>query len=275
MARLAEAVGFDSIWVSDHLLMRFLGEEARGGWEGWSRVAALAAAVDRVEIGTLVVCTAWRNPALLAKMAETTDEISGGRLILGLGAGWHEPEFRAFGYAFDHLISRFEEALAIIHALLRKGYVDFSGRFYEARDCELRPRGPRPSGPPIMIGALANRPRILQLTAAYADLWNGWLPWTDNRPISVPPLRDAVDAACHAAGRDPATLARSVTVQIDYPGGSPTRDPGSRPLSGSPDFLAETLTGFAREGIDHLQVLLNPHTMASVNEFAAVLKRLR
>jgi alkanesulfonate monooxygenase SsuD/methylene tetrahydromethanopterin reductase-like flavin-dependent oxidoreductase (luciferase family) len=273
-ARLAEAVGFDSIWVSDHLLMRFPGETPRGGWEGWSLVAALAVAVERVEIGTLVLCTAWRNPALLAKMASTVDEISDGRLILGLGAGWHEPEFRAFDFPFDNPISRFEEALAVVCPLLRAGRVDFSGRFYEARDCELRPRGRRPQGPPIMIGALANRSRLLRLTASYADMWNGWLPWADNRPPAIPSLRAAVDAACLAAGRDPVTLARSVTIQIDYPSGRPNHDPSSRPLVGTPEELAEVLRGFAREGIDHLQVLLNPNTPPTIKAFAPVLKLL-
>lgn len=273
-ARRAEEVGFDSIWVSDHLLMRFPDEEPRGGWEGWSQVAALAAAVPRVEIGTLVICTAWRNPALLAKMADTVDEISGGRLILGLGAGWHEPEFRAFGFPCDRLIARFEEALAIVVPLLRSGRVDFVGEFSAARDCELRPRGPRPHGPPVMVGALANRPRLLRLCVTYADLWHAWLPWQDNSPAVLAPLQAAVDGACRAAGRDPATLARSVTVQIDYPGGRPNRDPSSRPLTGTPEELAGALRGFARAGIDHLQVLLNPNTLASVEQFAPVLKLL-
>jgi alkanesulfonate monooxygenase SsuD/methylene tetrahydromethanopterin reductase-like flavin-dependent oxidoreductase (luciferase family) len=274
-ARLADAVGFDSIWVSDHLLMRFDREDARGGREGWSQVAALAATVDRVEIGTLVLCTAWRNPALLAKMADTVDEIGGGRLILGLGAGWHEPEFRAFGFPFDDLVSRFEEALAVVCPLLRTGHVDFAGRFYEARDCELRPRGPRRNGPPIMIGALANRPRMLRLTATYADVWNGYLPWADNRPAAVAPLRAAVDAACGLAGRDPTTLGRSVTIQIDYPGARATREPGARPLTGPTQTIAAALRGFAAEGIDHLQVLLNPNTEAAIKAFAPVLIQLR
>src|SRR5688500_11103907 len=152
-AQRVEAIGFDSLWVPDHLLWREEGEAGRtiGVWEGWSILAALAAVTERIELGTLVLCTAFRNPALLAKMADTVDEISGGRLILGVGAGYHEPEFRAFGYSFERRIDRFAEALQIIHPLLRTGSVDFRGRWYTAEECELRPRGPRPNGPPLMI----------------------------------------------------------------------------------------------------------------------------
>jgi alkanesulfonate monooxygenase SsuD/methylene tetrahydromethanopterin reductase-like flavin-dependent oxidoreductase (luciferase family) len=112
---------------------------------------------ERVELAPLVTCTGYRNPALLAKIADTVDEISGGRLILALGAGWHEPEYRAFGFPYDHRVGRFEEALAIIVPLLREGRVDFQGQYYQVRDCVLEPRGPRAGGPPILIGA--QRPR--------------------------------------------------------------------------------------------------------------------
>src|SRR3712207_5459950 len=158
MAHLGEQIGADSLWITDHLIHRVPGEEPRGMWECWSLISALAAITEKPEIGTLVLSTSFRNPALLAKMADTVEEISEGRLILGLGAGWHEPEFRAFGYPYDHRASRFEEALTIISTLLREGQVDFAGTYYQARECELRPRGPRPGGPPILIGALGTGP---------------------------------------------------------------------------------------------------------------------
>lgn len=273
-ARFAEQAGFDSIWVSDHLLMHPSESETIGGWEGWSQIAALAATVPRVEIGALVMCALWRNPALMAKMADTVDEISDGRLILGIGAGWHEPEFRAFGYPFDRLISRFDEAMAIMYPLLREGHVDFGGTFYSARECELRPRGPREHGPPIMIGALANRPRMLGLAARYADIWNAWLAWEDNTPAAMLPMREAVDAACEAIGRDPATLKRSVSVQIDFSDAEVNRRAEARPLRGSPEQMAEAMRGFAREGIDHVQLVLNPNTLASVERIAPILALL-
>lgn len=170
LATRAEAIGFDSVWVMDHLTMR-RDSGTEPVWEGWSLLSALAATTRRVEIGTLVVATSFRNPALLAKMADTVDEISGGRLILGLGAGWHEPEYRAFGYPFDHRVSRFEEALTIIRTLLREGRIDYDGQYYQARDCELAPRGPRSHGPPILVGGSGER--MLGLLARYADYWNG------------------------------------------------------------------------------------------------------
>ncbi|GIW05021.1 MAG: hypothetical protein KatS3mg059_1641 [Thermomicrobiales bacterium] len=142
MARATEELGFDSLWFADHLLMKVPGYEPQGAWECWSVLAALAACTSRIELGPFVSCTGYRNPALLAKIAETVDEISGGRLILGLGAGWAEPEYRAFGFPFDHRYSRFEEALHIITSLIRTGRVDFHGQFYTAEGCELRPARP-------------------------------------------------------------------------------------------------------------------------------------
>ena len=169
----AESDRFDSVWIADHLLFEWDGQR-RGIWESWTLLAALAEATTRIELGALVMCTAFRNPALLAKMADAVDEVSAGRLILGLGAGWHEPEFRAFGYPFDHLASRFEDALRIIAPLVRGDAVDFQGAFERAVDCVSLPRGPRPEGPPILIGA--SRPRMLRLTAELADAWNTcWL----------------------------------------------------------------------------------------------------
>lgn len=274
-AQLAEAVGADSIWVSDHLQMEPETGVRLGGWEGWSQIAALAAVVPRVEIGALVMCALWRNPALMAKMADTVDEISGGRLILGLGAGWHEPEFRAYGFPFDHRIDRFAESLAVTVPLLRDGRVDFAGAHVRAREGELRPRGPRHHGSPIMIGALANRPRMLALAAQYADIWNAWLSWQDNTPEAVAPMLAAVDAACLAADREPASLQRSVSVQIDFPDAVPNRSPDAMPLRGDPETIAAALHGFAAIGISHLQVVLNPNTSRSIERFARGLEIAR
>ncbi|HEX5506513.1 MAG TPA: LLM class flavin-dependent oxidoreductase [Thermomicrobiales bacterium] len=279
-ARRAEAVGFDSLWVPDHLIQYYEGVAPRGGWECWTLVTALATVTTRVELGTIVAATSFRNPAVTAKIVDTLEEISGGRVIVGLGAGYHEPEYRAFGLPYDHLYSRFAEALTIIHGLLRHGHIDFAGRFYQARDCELRPRGgPRPAGPPIMIGS--SSPKMLGLLARYADLWNTWLVHGDSHPAAIPPLRERVDAACREAGRDPATVGRTATVLVDYvrtddvamrlmrPASTP------RPIVGDTDEIAATLRGFAAEGIGHLQVFLQPNSLAGIERFAPVLEAVR
>jgi alkanesulfonate monooxygenase SsuD/methylene tetrahydromethanopterin reductase-like flavin-dependent oxidoreductase (luciferase family) len=270
MARSAEAAGFDSLWIEDHLLFRFDGQEPQGPRECWSILAALAAITDRVELGPLVSCTSYRNPALLAKIVDTVDEISGGRLILGLGAGWHEPEYAAFGYPFDHRVSRFEEALTIIHGLLRTGHVDFDGRYEQARDCELRPRGPRPAGPPLMIGSTG--PRMLGLLATYGEIWNGWARQTVD---DIRADRALVDAALEANGRDPATVARSVCLLVDTPMrvGRPS-EPRLGTCFPTPDALAEHLLAYAAEGISHVQLWFDPNTLAGVEWAAQALPML-
>jgi alkanesulfonate monooxygenase SsuD/methylene tetrahydromethanopterin reductase-like flavin-dependent oxidoreductase (luciferase family) len=277
-AQRAEALGFDSLWVPDHLLWREEGGDGStmGMWEGWSILAALAASTNRIELGTLVACTAFRNPSLLAKMADTVDEISGGRLILGLGAGYHEPEFRAFGYPYDHRASRFDEALRIVTTLLREGEIDFAGTYSQARNCELRPRGPRPGGPPILVaGGMPAGPRMLRLGAERADLWNDWLVWGRSWPDAVPPKRQRMDEACAAVGRDPASLERTATIQVAFSGEEPGNVPtDEQPLVGTSEELAEAFRGFAREGISHLQLVLHPGTEADLEALAPALDLL-
>jgi alkanesulfonate monooxygenase SsuD/methylene tetrahydromethanopterin reductase-like flavin-dependent oxidoreductase (luciferase family) len=275
MATTAEAVGFDSVWLPDHLLFRFPNVHPQGAWDVWSLMPALAAVTERVEIAPLVACSSFRNPALIAKMADTIDEISGGRFILGLGAGWHKPEYEAFGFAYDHRVSRFEEALTIIHSLLRTGKVDFEGRFYSARECELRPRGPRPEGPPILIGS--SSPRMMNIMARYADLWNRDRMNDVDRLLEV---EARGDAACVEAGRDPATLGRVVGIQVDLLNDqreafTPRQWVMSPyPLSGSPEELAEQIRDFTRARVDHLIVSIDPVTPAAVEAFAPVLELL-
>ena len=270
LARRAEEAGFDAVWLPDHLLFRFEGEPPLGAWEGWSLLAALAAGTERIHLGPLVTCIGHRNPALLAKMADTVDEISGGRLILGLGAGWHEPEFRAFGSPFDHRVTRFEEALTIITALLRDGRVDFEGTYHRARECELRPRGPRSNGPPIMVGATGER--MFRLTARHADIWNGewWKMGADGRPAAFARL----NAACQEIGRDPVSLTRTLFLAVDAPGAPPSGRGWLAPVSGSSEELAVLLRTLAGEGIAEVQVWLAPTSLAGIEAFSHVLELL-
>ncbi len=272
MAGVAEDAGFDSLWVGDHLLYRDPGEAPRGPWEAWSILAALAELTERVQLGPLVASVSFHNPAMLAKKAAAVDEISGGRLILGLGAGWNEPEYRAFGFPFDHRVERFEEAFAIIRGLLRDGAVDFEGRYHQARDCVLLP--PPARRVPIMVGTVG--PRMLRLAAAHADAWNAWFTWYGNTVEGLRELREKVDEACAAVGRDPGTLERTVAVLVQMEaepvarrGSSPEQVPPVRPAE-----LAGHLQGLAAEGIAHVQLVVDPITTRSIERLGPSLQGL-
>ncbi len=275
MALAAEAVGLDSLWVGDHLLYR-TEEGSKGPWEAWSILSGLAAVTERVLLGPLVAATSFHNPAMLAKKAATVDEISAGRLVVGLGAGWNETEYRAFGFPFDHRASRFEEAFTIIRSLLRDGAVDFDGRYYSARDCELLPR-PQPGGPPLMVGSQG--PRVLRATLGHVDLWNAWHGWFGNSPEGLGPLLAEVDRVCAEVGRDPAEVGRTVAVLVGLEGGSGRRHgspgrPSSEPITGTPAQLAGTLRRFAAAGVSHVQLVLDPITVGSIEALGPMLSLL-
>src|SRR3989454_9992008 len=256
VAQQAEADGFDSIWLPDHFFYRSPGEPTRGIWECWTVLSALAEATRRVEIGTLVACNSFRHPAILAKMATSLDEVSQGRLILGVGAGWNEPEYHAFGLPFDHRVDRFEEALQILKPLLRDGHVDFKGQYYQARNCEIVPRGPRPEGPPLMVGSELG-PRMLRLTAKYADLWNtGYM----GKPETMADRLVKIEAACREIGRDPATLGITPVIGLWF------RDLQAKKtsffnnlLTGTPQGIATAKRGYAKIRGPHINVQWEPY----------------
>ncbi|MGI9336176.1 MAG: LLM class flavin-dependent oxidoreductase [Gammaproteobacteria bacterium] len=274
IARTAEAVGFERLFVPDHLLFRSSPPEnhiqvsmsegrTRGIWEAWTILAALAEATERVQLGPLVACSSFRNPAVFAKMADTLDEVSGGRVILGLGSGWHEPEYDAFGLPYDHRVGRFEEALQIIVPLLRQGHVDFEGQYYQARDCELTPRGPRPTGLPIMIGAI--RPRMMRLTAQYADIYDADYQ-LDSAEVDKR-FRD-LDVACTKVGRDSSSVERTAGLRMalgaTLPPGATSAGEGLAAFEldgmrqdarlGTADALIEHIRTFESVGVEHLTV---------------------
>jgi probable F420-dependent oxidoreductase len=272
IARAVEDGGFDSLWVGDHLLYRSA-DRVTGPWEAWAILAALAEATERVTIGPLVAATAFHNPAVLAKTAATIDEVSDGRLILGLGAGWNRDEFDAYGIPFDHRASRFAEAFDIIRRLLAGEVVSFDGRFHTVTDCELVPR-PRPGGPPLMIGSQG--PVVLRTTLPHVDAWNGWYAWFGNTPEGVASLMASVDEACADVGRDPATLRRTVSVLVEAPGGLGNVERAKRwddppAITGPPAVIAEQLAGFAAVGIDEVQLVADPITTESVAWLSDVL----
>jgi alkanesulfonate monooxygenase SsuD/methylene tetrahydromethanopterin reductase-like flavin-dependent oxidoreductase (luciferase family) len=268
MALAAEAGGFDSIWVGDHLLYRGDGRPERGPLEAWTLLAALAAATERVELGPLVACAGFHPPGVLAKMAATVAEISDGRLVLGLGAGWNDVEFRSFGVPFDHRVSRFEEAFAIVRGLLAGERVTLPGRYWQADDAVLIPAPTRP--PRLMVGS--NGPRMLSITLPHVDAWNTWYEDFGNTPEGFAALNERITGAAHEAGRDPAEIRRSacVLVVLDRAAGERPITPQAPPLEGAPERIAATLREFAEAGADEAILVVSPIDERSIHRLAEV-----
>jgi probable F420-dependent oxidoreductase len=266
VARRAEELGFDSLWLYDHLLFRAEDGSPFGQWECLAFLAGLAEATERVEIGTVVACNGFRNPAVLAKAATAIDEVADGRLVLGLGSGWNELEFRAFGVPFDHRVSRLEEALQIVGPLLRDGAADVVGRYHVAQDCLDLPRGPRPTGPPLLVGG--NGPRVLRLAARYADVVN-----THVDPFDPEPRLRAVREACEAVGRDPADLTLTVNVAARFSdlGPAPHMQDERTPTA----QIAEQLAGLAAAGVAEVMVDFRPLGVPALERVAEAVAQFR
>ena len=276
MARTAEAAGLDSLWLGDHLLYDLPGGITRGPWEVWTSLAAIAAVTERIELGPLVASTGFHEPAMLAKQAATVDGISGGRLIVGLGAGWNEREYRAFGFPYDHRVSRFEEALTIIRTLLRVGSIDYRGSYYSVEDCVLDPRPVRPGGPPLMLGSTGAR--MMRIGLPHVDAWNVW--WSDygNSADGFAGLRSRVEEAA-AAGRGPGEVAATAAVFVQLPGGGgrlmgDTYNAAVQPVEGRPEAIAAHVQAMAAAGATHLQLVLDPITEASIEVVGEALRLL-
>jgi alkanesulfonate monooxygenase SsuD/methylene tetrahydromethanopterin reductase-like flavin-dependent oxidoreductase (luciferase family) len=280
MARRAEDTGFDSLWLGDHLLYDLPGGVTRGPWEVWTSLAAIAVATERVELGPFVASTSFHSPAMLAKMAATVDGISGGRLLLGLGAGWNAREYAAFGFPFDARVSRFEEAFTVIRELVREGRSELHGRYVDVTDCVLDPPPSRPGGPPLMIGSTG--PRMLEITLPHVDLWNTWWSGYGNSVAGFAALRATVEAAAAAAGRAPGEVGATAAVLVGFDDGVGRLmgDSGYaadvRPVRGDPAALAEHLEGLAAAGCVHAMLVLDPITESSIvraGEALAILDR--
>ncbi len=276
MAQTAEAVGFDSVWLGDHLLYE-LEVGHRGPWEVWTSLAAIAASTSSISIGPLVASTGFHAPAMLAKQAATVDAISGGRLILGLGAGWNRREYDAFGFAFDHRVSRFEEAFTIIRTLLREGEIDFHGTFHDADRCVLHPRSSE-NGPPLMIGSIGER--MLDIALPHVDAWNMWWSQYGNSAAGFAREKERVDSLIGAAGRSVADVEATAALAIQLEGGA-GRQMGDyadfddiQPLRGNPTELADQLREFDVAGADHVQLVVDPINRDSIEWFADVLRLL-
>ena len=276
MARTAEAVGFDSVWLGDHLLYE-LDVDDRGPWEVWTSLAAIAASTSTIQIGPLVASTSFHAPAMLAKQATTVDAASQGRLILGLGAGWNQREYDAFGFPFDHRVSRFAEAFTIIRTLLREGRIDFHGEYYDVANCLLHPRSSQ-TGPPLMVGSIGDR--MLDITLPHVDSWNMWWSQYGNTAEGFRREKERVDSLIEAHGRTGEVEATTaVLVQLDDGVGRVMGDYDDfdtvRPLTGTPDELADQLREFEAAGAAHVQLVVDPITRQSIEWLGDVLTAFR
>jgi probable F420-dependent oxidoreductase len=273
MARAAEEAGFDSIWVGDHYLYRGDGRPERGPWEAWTMLAALAGVTQRVTIGPLVSCLGFHEPAVLAKMAATVDEVSAGRLVFGVGAGWNETEFRAFGVPFDQRVARFEESFEVVRRLLAGERVTFTGRFVAVDDAVLLP--PPARRPPLMVGSWGER--MLSIALPYVDGWNTWFDGYGNTHDGYAALRDRIDAACVRAGREPSEVGRSVCTLIAVDGGAGERSilQDVQPMIGSMTDVAEHLRAFAELGVDEVIIVADPITEASIRALGEAVRMVR
>jgi alkanesulfonate monooxygenase SsuD/methylene tetrahydromethanopterin reductase-like flavin-dependent oxidoreductase (luciferase family) len=291
IAHEAADVGFDALYVTDHFLLPSNNAEMKrragvefaddpavaleGYLECFTVLAALAAEVPKLALGSLVACTGYRNPGLLAKIAVTLDDISGGRLVLGLGAGDSQGEHLTFGFPYEQPVGRFEETLQVLRALRSQDSLDYEGTHLHLRGMRLLPPAPRPEGPPILIGTLNPGPRMRRLVAKYADIWNGWLGYTDASAESAATQLQIIEDACREHGRDPLTLLATTAVRGAIPGSGYVPRPDERPLAGPPSQMAETLRGHARLGVAEVQVALTMGGVEGVRAFAPVIEELR
>jgi probable F420-dependent oxidoreductase len=264
--RGAEANGWYGVWLADHYMPN-TGDTtpARGDvYECWALLPALAAVTERVRIGTLVSPTSIHHPALLAKRAATIDQLSGGRFVLGLGAGWQLNEHHAYGIELEppgKRVSRFEEAITIVRSMLADDTTTFSGEFYDFIDA---PADPKPVQAPLPLLVGTRGPRMLRITARHANEWNTW---------HAPDLADRIQAlaqACEKTGRDPATMWRSVNALIDLGGSAPS----GRTLGGSAQQLIDQLGQYAGLGFDEF-ILPDANLGATVAERADQLARIK
>jgi alkanesulfonate monooxygenase SsuD/methylene tetrahydromethanopterin reductase-like flavin-dependent oxidoreductase (luciferase family) len=269
MALRAEAIGFDTVWTPDELLWRPKDRPPMGVWEGIAMAGAVAASTSRVKVGTWVMSALHRNAGIIAKAAETLDEISGGRFVFGLGAGHAWPgQAHAFGLPEDQIFARFEEALEVIVPLMRGGHADFEGTWHAGRDLAQLPVGPRPGRIPLMIGG--NGPKGQRHAARHADIWSSWAEERSDVGEFAPRIA-TLDGICAEVGRDPATLGRSAGVDV-----RPLEPAGQHPgaIGGSAEEIAASFRTFRGAGYTQLEIMLSPGTTEALEALAPVLELL-
>lgn len=272
-AKRAEDLGFDTVWVADELLWKVPAWPGpRGFWECVAVAGAVAASTESIQVGTWVLSALHRNPGLTAKAAATLDEISGGRLLFGLGAGHAGPQGEAFGYPLDKTVGRYEEALEIIVPLLREGSADFEGTYHRAVGQDLRPTGPRPGRIPIMLAG--HGPRTIGLAVKHGDIWSAFAT-ESSLPEAFADMVNRVDQICEEQGRDPETLGKSISVFVEATEERIAEDVGMGvPIAGSTNQIAETIHQFSEMGVTMMEIVPFPDNDESAQALGEVLQIL-
>ena len=265
-AQLADRLGYDSIWFVDHMWSR--GMPDLDHLDAWTVMSATAAVTERLRIGTLVLCNSYRNPALLAKMASSLDQVSNGRFLLGLGAGWMDEEYRAYGYPFPSArvrIEQLEEALNIIKRLFTEPRASFQGKYYAVEEAVNHPKPVQKPYPPILIGG-AGELRLLRVVAEHANIWN----CPNNVAHELEHKREVLNRHCDAVGRDPDEI--EVSEQCIMIVGRTEEDVQSKvkfakralgtvfdidktALQGTPDQLIDAIKARSRQGVTFFTTL--------------------
>lgn len=269
MAVRAEALGFDTVWVPDELLYLRKTAPPQGHWECAAMAGAIAASTSRIKVGSWVLSAVNRNPGITAKIAETLDEICGGRFVFGLGAGHGGLGQAAFGLPQDRIFARFEEALQIILPLIREGRADLQGEFHQANGLVQLPRSARAGRMTLMLGLLG--PKGIRLAARHADIWSTYV--SEARDMSeLGPKIDEFREACAEVGRDVDSIGRSVSFYVDPLNAEP---PEEVALSGSADQFADALRAIRDAGYTSVELAPREMTVESVEALAPVLELVR
>jgi alkanesulfonate monooxygenase SsuD/methylene tetrahydromethanopterin reductase-like flavin-dependent oxidoreductase (luciferase family) len=271
-AQRAEDVGLDSLWAFEHVIFRMAGQPERGALEAWTIMAMLGEATTRIGIGSLVLGIRFRNPALLAKMAVTLDAAIDGRLTLGVSAGWHDPEYLAFGWPTGHRLGRTEEGFQVLRGLLDGKRLTFHGRFVQTDDAVLLPAPTRR----IPLLATSRMGRMARIAARYADLWNGAWVASPHDEVIVARMAE-LDRACEEVGRASAEIARTAGVSVRFedaelPGPTGIRE---KDLMGDAAAIAAGLAAFRDAGYSEVMVWLEPMDERSIDRLAEAMTRLR
>ena len=272
-ASAAAAAGFDIFVFEDVLLYRWEDGGTDGVWESVSVAAALCATTSEMKISHSVINAPYRSPAMMASIATTLDEISGGRYVLGIGAGnSFDSDYEAFGFPTDRRYSRFAEAIRIIHGLLKDGRIDFDGEFYSAKDSELVMRGPSHQGPPVNIAA--GGPKMLGLVAKYADEWNwwGWDESLDQVEKRFEPILETLGLALEEEGRDPSSLVHTFDLYSILAPGMEAEHGMENPVAGTAEEIADYVLGLGEMGFEEVRCDIWPKSVEAIEAMAPVVE---